>query len=193
MANPNNLKFLVRGYSSLVGFRYWYASSASLPFDEYPGTDPFYPPITPTNPYSDVVIYDIPRGGGGSGDVDGYVTFSGINTPSIGDLVFVNSFGEAELALGHTSISSPTQMNVVGVAVSADRVRSISVAPQVNVEVAVTPGEILYLSATTAGKATPSAPFSTDQVMVPIGIALTADSGGSCAVMLNIGTPTFIS
>ena len=193
----NSLKYLIRGYAVTVGYRYWYANSPSLPFNEYPSTDPFYPTITPINPYSDVVIYDVPHSSGAASDVN--AVFSLSNTPAIGDLVYIDGYGFAEPALGqyldgHTLLDAyTTQSNVVGVAVKSNYFRPLGLVLLVNTETNVSPGQKLYLSATIAGKATPNPPISSGEVTVCVGIALTASSGGICAASIDIGEQTFVS
>lgn len=61
--------YLVRGYYPGIGFRYWYSSSSSDLFLDYPTPDAYYPADTAT--YQDVILIDIVVAGSG-GVSDGY-------------------------------------------------------------------------------------------------------------------------
>lgn len=62
--------YLVRGYYPSLGFRYWYSSSSSDLFLDYPAADAYYP--ADTTLYEDVILIDIVVAGGGGGTADGY-------------------------------------------------------------------------------------------------------------------------
>jgi len=52
--------YLIRGYYPEIGLRYWYSSSATDLFFEYP-SDVYYP--TPTSNYQDIIICDVVQKG----------------------------------------------------------------------------------------------------------------------------------
>jgi len=66
----SNRTYLVRGYYPSLGYRFWYSSSSTDLFLDYPTPDSYYPADTGT--YEDVVLYDVVVLGGGGGVSDGY-------------------------------------------------------------------------------------------------------------------------
>ena len=175
--------YLIRGYFPGVGIRYWYSSSATDLFFDYPsGVD--YP--TPTSSYQDVVIFDIVNSSSGTSASDGY---SMIDSTHVAGFSGTIKAGEP-LVLTQTGLVKAyanTHNKVFGLAAATLSVTSqVSIIPVITLGLCVTANLGSWSASFNAGDELYLTAYNSDNVSITNNITTLSTTEG--INIIKIGT-----